>query len=76
MKEEMATKKYLKRTLEICTFLGVENGFLNMTLKSETKEKKSGLYEKVNASYSKNHYNENKKVNNRQGMLFAIYMTK
>lgn len=40
MKKEMATKKkHLKRTLEICTFLGAENGFLNMTLKSETKEK-------------------------------------
>lgn len=37
MKEEMATKK---KILETCSYLGVENGFLNMTLKSETIKKK------------------------------------
>lgn len=40
-----------------------------MTLKSESIKKKFGLYKTVTSSYGKNHYKQNKKVNDRQGIL-------
>lgn len=65
MKKEMATKKKIP---EICTYLGIENGFLNITLKSETIKKKMGEDGdciKVTSSCSKNYYKQKKKVNDR-----------